>query len=165
MDAPISEAIDIERIGAFGHSLGGNAALEWCRMDDRCRVAANLDGAIWTEVGTTGLTKPAMVIAADHPEMLAPPEQLVAAGAFPSVEWCLQERSYLFDGWRRIVDSGNPGTMHTIEGARHANFSDVQFVPLPDDSPMKRVLGPIAPEVMWRQSGQLLLDFFGSHLQ
>jgi len=164
VDAPISEAIDMERIGAFGHSLGGNAALEWCRMDDRCRAAANLDGAIWTEVGTTGLAKPAVVIAAEHPEMLAPPEQLVAAGAFPSVEWCLQERSYLFDGWQRILDSGKPGTMHTIEGARHANFSDVQFVPLPDDSPMKRVLGPIAPEMMWRRSSQLLLDFFGNHL-
>ena len=128
-------------------------------------AAVNLDGAIWTEVGTTGLPDPAMVIAADHPEMLAPPEQLVAAGAFPSVEWCLQERSYLFPGWQRIVDSGKPGTMHTIEGARHANFSDVQFVPLPDDSPMKLVLGPIAPEVMWRQSSQLLFDFFGKHPQ
>jgi dienelactone hydrolase len=165
VNGPISDAIDMERIGAFGHSLGGNAALEWCHSDARCRAAANLDGAIWTDVGTTGLPKPALVIAAEHPEMHAPAEQLVAMGAFPSVEWCLQERSYLLDGWQRIVASGKPGILQEIEGARHANFSDVQFVALPEDSPMRNVLGPIAPEMMWRRSTQLLQDFFGSHLQ
>lgn len=164
-DTPVADVIDVERIGALGHSLGGNAALEWCRTDARCRGAVDLDGAIWTEVGTAGLPKPAMVVAAEHPEMLAPPEELVAAGAFASVEWCLQERSYLFDGWQRIVDTGAPGSLHTIEGARHVNFSDVQFAALPDDSPMRSVLGPIAPEQMWRRSSRLLLDFFGTHLR
>jgi hypothetical protein len=165
VDNPISDAIDINRIGALGHSLGGNAALEWCRTDHRCGAVANLDGAIWTEVGSTGLSKPALVVAAEHPEMLAPPEQLVAAGAFPSIEWCLEERRYLFEGWQRIADSGAPGSIETIEGARHANFSDVQFVTLPDDSPMRAVLGPVAPEVMWRRTSDLLLDHFGSHLR
>ena len=56
------------QLGAFGHSFGGNAALEWCRADERCRAAANLDGAIWTEVGTVGLPRPALQILADHPE-------------------------------------------------------------------------------------------------
>jgi dienelactone hydrolase len=163
-ESPVSGVIDVERIGALGHSLGGNAALEWCRTDDRCLAAANLDGAIWTEVGTTGLPKPATVIAAEHPEMLAPPQQLVAAGAFASAEWCIQEREYLFGGWQRIADTGNPGTLHEIEGARHVNFTDVQFVPLPEDSPMRRVLGPIDPTAMWRRTCDLLLHFFGSHL-
>jgi hypothetical protein len=160
----VVDVIDLNRIGAFGHSLGGVAALEWCRSDARCRAAANLDGATWSEVGKIGLEKPAMVIAAEHPEMLAPPEQLVAAGAFPSVEWCERERSILFDGWQRIVDKGKPGSLHTIEDARHANFSDVQFVDLPADSPMRNVLGPGDPLEMWRQTTQSLLEFFGSHL-
>jgi dienelactone hydrolase len=164
VDHPVVGLIDTNRVGALGHSLGGNAALEWCRMDDRCRATANLDGAIWTEVGETGLAKPAMVIAAEHPEMLAPPEQLVAAGAFPSVEWCLQERAYLFEGWQRVVDSGKPGSLHTLEGARHANFADVQFADLPPDSPMRNVLGPIDPVLMWRQTSERLLEFFASHL-
>jgi dienelactone hydrolase len=159
---PVVGLIDPARIGALGHSLGGNAALEWCRADSRCQAAVNLDGAIWTEVGETGLTKAAMVIAAQHPEMLAPPEDLVAAGAFPTVEWCLRERSYLFDGWQRVVDSG--GSLATIEGASHANFSDVQFVTMTDDSPMRRVLGSVEPEAMWRQTSELLLEFYGKNL-
>ena len=60
--------LDLTSIGAFGHSFGGNAALEWCRADERCRAAANLDGAIWTEVGTVGLPRPVLQILADHPE-------------------------------------------------------------------------------------------------
>jgi predicted dienelactone hydrolase len=43
--------LDLRRLGGFGHSFGGNAALQWCRDDRRCRAAANLDGALWTEVG------------------------------------------------------------------------------------------------------------------
>jgi dienelactone hydrolase len=43
--------LDLDRLGAFGHFFGGNAALQWCRDDRRCRAAANLDGALWTEVG------------------------------------------------------------------------------------------------------------------
>ena len=38
--------LDLGRFAALGHSFGGNAALEWCRMDQRCRAAANLDGAV-----------------------------------------------------------------------------------------------------------------------
>jgi hypothetical protein len=92
---PVSSRRGPDRSGAHRrsrHSLGGSAALEWCQSDPRCKAAVNLDGAIWTEVGETGLTKPAMVIAAEHPEMLALPEDLVAAGAFPTVEWCVRER-------------------------------------------------------------------------
>lgn len=159
---PVVDLIDPERIGALGHSLGGNAALEWCQADPRCQAAVNMDGAIWTEVGKAGLTKPAMVVAAEHPEMLAPPEDLVAAGAFPTVEWCVAERSYLFDGWQRVVDAG--GTLSTIEGASHANFSDIQFMSMPDDSPWRRVLGPGQPEGMWRQTNELLIEFFDKNV-
>ena len=52
--------LDLDRLGAFGHSFGGNAALQWCRDDRRCRAAANLDGALWTEVGRSGLDRPAL---------------------------------------------------------------------------------------------------------
>ena len=33
--------LDLSRLGSFGHSFGGNAALQWCRNDRRCRAAAN----------------------------------------------------------------------------------------------------------------------------
>ena len=56
--------LDLDRLGGLGHSFGGNAALQWCRDDRRCRAAANLDGALWTEVGRVGLDRPALQVLA-----------------------------------------------------------------------------------------------------
>ena len=42
--------LELTGLGVFGHSLGGNAALEFCRKDDRCKVAVNLDGANWNKL-------------------------------------------------------------------------------------------------------------------
>jgi dienelactone hydrolase len=78
--------LDLTRLGVFGHSLGGNAALEFCRKDERCKVAANLDGANWNQVGKVGLRKPAMIIAAEHPEFLLPCDEMVRAKVFLSTE-------------------------------------------------------------------------------
>jgi hypothetical protein len=163
-DSPITRLLDMERLGAFGHSLGGNAALEFARTDDRCRVAVNLDGANWSEVGRIGLGKPAMIIAGEHPEMQGPPEAMVEAGAYPTVEWCLGERAVLFDGWQKVVDTAQPGAIRTIGGSRHANFADVQFVSLPEDPQVRAVLGPGNPEAVWREVCDSLLQFFAAHL-
>ena len=61
--------LDLTRLGVFGHSLGGNAALEFCRRDDLCKVAVNLDGANWNEVGKVGLKKPAMISSCRTPRI------------------------------------------------------------------------------------------------
>lgn len=36
--------LDLERVGVFGHSLGGATALEFCRVDARCKAGINIDG-------------------------------------------------------------------------------------------------------------------------
>ena len=54
---PLAGRIDLSCLRAFGHSFGGNAALERCRNDRPCQAAANLDGALWTEVGRVGLER------------------------------------------------------------------------------------------------------------
>jgi predicted dienelactone hydrolase len=55
-DALMAGKIDLTRIGSFGHSFGGATALELCRIEIRCRAAANLDGALYGE----NLTQPAL---------------------------------------------------------------------------------------------------------
>jgi dienelactone hydrolase len=66
------DRLDLARLGAFGHSFGGNAALEWCRADPRCRAAANMDGAIWTEIGSMGLQRLALQLLAQPPSSRCP---------------------------------------------------------------------------------------------
>jgi hypothetical protein len=157
--------LDLTRLGVFGHSLGGNAALEFCRKDDRCKVGANLDGANWNEVGKVGLKKPAMIIAAEHPEFLLPCDEMVIAKVFPSTEWCEEERHLVSQGWQIIVDQATPGYALTILGAKHINFTDIQFADLPLDSPFHVVIGAAKPELIWRITCDYLLAMFDTYLK
>lgn len=119
----LSQYLDLTNIGAIGHSLGGNAALEFYRIDSRCRAAINLDGANWNEVGRVGLKgKPAIILAAEHPEYTMPCTTLVNFGAFPDVERCEAERAVLWEGWRIIRDTADPFHGITINGSKHVNL-------------------------------------------
>jgi dienelactone hydrolase len=161
----LADRLDITRLGVFGHSLGGNAALEFCRNDDRCKAAVNLDGANWNEVGKLGLTKPAMVIAAEHPELVLPCDEMVMAKVFPSIEWCKEERRMVSQGWQIIIDKGTPGYGLTIIGAKHTNFADIQFAHLPPGSPFQVVMGSAKPEVIWRITCDYILAMFDTYLK
>ena len=161
---PLATTIDDYRLGAFGHSLGGNAAFEFCRSDERCRAAVNLDGAIWSEVGRVGLPKPSLVLMTEHPELDEPVGALVAAGLYPSIEWGLAERAVVQRGWQVVAETGRPSEIVTISGARHVNFADLQFVGAPQGSLTQGVIGSIEPVSMWRQTSDHLLRFFQEHL-
>ena len=157
--------LDLTGLGVFGHSLGGNAALEFCRKDNRCKVAVNLDGANWNEVGKVGLKKPAMIIAAEHPEFSLPCDEMVIAKVFPSIEWCEEERLLVSQGWRIIIDQATPGYALTILGAKHVNFADIQFTDLPSDSPFRVVMGSAKPELIWRITCDYLIAMFDTYLK
>jgi dienelactone hydrolase len=97
---PLGGRVDLDRLGAFGHSFGGNAALEWCRNDQRCLAAANLDGALWTEVGRVGLNRPVLQVLAEHPEFARSGSEAVAAGVATDAAAFDAEKAMAFDGWR-----------------------------------------------------------------
>jgi Platelet-activating factor acetylhydrolase, isoform II len=44
--APFSRRIDFSRVGAFGHSIGGNAVARACELDPRIKACANEDGYV-----------------------------------------------------------------------------------------------------------------------
>ena len=158
--------LDMARLGAFGHSLGGNAALEWCRIDDRCKAAANLDGANWSAVGSVGLTRPALQILADHTDVHIPCEEQVHTGIYPTVEWCEAERSLMVEGWQMAYERASPGYGVTIRGSGHISFMDAVFL-LPEAG--SRAADPLASVRIdsrraWRITCDYLLAFFAKHL-
>ena len=160
-----TDRLDLDRIGAFGHSFGGNAALEWCRTDDRCVAAANMDGALWTAVGTIGLQRPALLLLADHPELDMSGEEAVAAGLATDAEWHDAEREITLDGWRAVDALARPGRTVHISGATHVSFMDVAWLPMAA-GPAAALLAAssIDRSTMWRLTSDLLLAFFGHHL-
>ena len=163
---PLNGRLDLGRLAALGHSFGGDAALEWCRLDSRCRATANLDGAIWTRVGRVGLSRPALQLLAPHAEFDVSPEQAVTNGMAPDTAWFEAEKAITFGGWRTIQDNARPAYTIRIEGASHLSFMDVPFLPVRSDSPVKPMLAATAIDAtrMWRIINDALLAFFGRHL-
>jgi hypothetical protein len=158
--------LDLGRVAALGHSFGGNAALEWCRADQRCRAAVNLDGALWSDIGRVGLDRPALQVLAEHGEFAIAAEDAVKAGAAPTVEWFEAEKAITFGGWRTVQQRAQPGYTAQIGGATHVSFMDVPFLPVTDASIVKPALDAtkIRPQRMWRITSDLLLAFFARHL-
>ncbi|MBI4658456.1 MAG: hypothetical protein HY735_06355 [Verrucomicrobia bacterium] len=66
-DPVLGGRLDLDKIGAFGWSLGGAAAAELCRTHLRCRAGANMDGFFLSpEVLQQGVTKPFMILRAGN---------------------------------------------------------------------------------------------------
>ena len=58
--------LNMQRVGVFGHSLGGAEALQFCHDDSRCKACLDLDGAPWGSVVRDGITQPVMFLMSDH---------------------------------------------------------------------------------------------------
>ncbi|MFN8632370.1 MAG: hypothetical protein U0893_00840 [Chloroflexota bacterium] len=158
--------LDLDRIGVFGHSLGGNAALELARTDARCKAVANLDGGIWSSVGTLGIDRPNLLMLADHPEMTEPCADVAERGVYPSVAWCEAERTQNFGAWRTLYERGQPGYAASVAGSGHISFLDVPFLPIAPGSAMAGGLAGVSIDSVraWRVICDYLLAFFRRHL-
>jgi dienelactone hydrolase len=62
---PLGGMFDLDRVGMFGHSLGGAAAAGTMLTDRRIRGGLDMDGRLFGKVATTGLKRPFMLFAAD----------------------------------------------------------------------------------------------------
>jgi predicted dienelactone hydrolase len=60
--SPFNGRIDIDRIATFGHSYGGNVAVEACARDHRVKACLQTDGGAFSHVRDMGLRKPYMLI-------------------------------------------------------------------------------------------------------
>lgn len=91
------------RIGFFGHSLGGAAAVEACQTDAECVGAVDIDGALWG-VARMGIGKPFL---------------------FLGHQGTLQDPSIRAE-LRRVLQNVPRGQGHvlTVQGTAHQNFTD-----------------------------------------
>ncbi|MCU1243944.1 MAG: family ership [Candidatus Acidoferrum typicum] len=58
--------LDMARVGVFGHSFGGAAALQFCHEDSRCKAGIDVDGAPHGSVIQAGVDRPFMILLSDH---------------------------------------------------------------------------------------------------
>ena len=82
--------LDMERVGVFGHSLGGAEALQFCHDDSRCKAGIDVDGAPLGSVIGEGVTQPFMFLLGEHEsEPDAETHQVAAATSTPFTIDCL----------------------------------------------------------------------------
>jgi pimeloyl-ACP methyl ester carboxylesterase len=100
--------LDMQRVGVFGHSLGGATTLQFCHDDSRCKAAIDVDGAPIGSVITEGITQPFMFLLSDHSREPAAETRPVIANI------------------RSIYDrqAGDRRLEIVIRGANHYMFSD-----------------------------------------
>ncbi len=58
--------LDLQRVGVFGHSLGGATTLEFCSHDPRCKAGIDVDGLPLGDVVRDGVKQPFMFLLSDH---------------------------------------------------------------------------------------------------
>lgn len=118
--------LDMNRIGAFGHSFGGSVSAQACLEDARIKSALDMDGSLWGPVQQLGLAKAFMMIEEDV-NLSPPPEQLKDQGAM---------FSHLFDLSDAVMMSKSEGYHVTVHGSTHSSFTDRSLF-----SPLKRYSG------------------------
>ncbi|MFF4739677.1 alpha/beta hydrolase family protein [Streptomyces sp. NPDC001262] len=95
--------LDLGRVGAFGHSLGGASSAALMYQDRRVRAGIDLDGTLWGPVVTGGLARPFLLMdAAEHD------------GLHKDESW--EEAWKHFSGWHRCL---------RLADAQHLSFTDV----------------------------------------
>ncbi|SDT22302.1 Alpha/beta hydrolase family protein [Actinoplanes derwentensis] len=64
-ELPAATAMDLSRIGMFGHSMGGATAAATMLVDRRIRAGLNLDGSFTGPVIEAGLNRPFLMLGSD----------------------------------------------------------------------------------------------------
>ena len=141
--------VDGERVGMFGHSLGGTAALEACLNDQRLKACANLDGYPFGAIGEQGVTRPFLVLLS---KPTPPGEPLGQMGL---------ERRELWIGLAEKHPS--PAYLLTVSNTMHLSFSDFHSV-VPSEL-LEKAGAAISAETLLGIVSRSLRAFFGHFLE
>ena len=145
--SPFYRSLDLTRIGAYGHSTGGGAAIQFCGTDTRCQALLGMDPfmrPVSHELLENGVTQPSFFMF--------------------SQRWSDDvgsRNNQLFD---KFV-ANTPGLVGviSIEGTEHFDFTDLPLLsPL---APRLGLKGPISGERVTVIINDYLLAFFDQTLK
>lgn len=137
-DPLLAGRIDLTRIGLLGHSFGGATALEVCRIDTRCRAAANLDGGLYGGIVTEPAVRPLLLMTSADSNQYAEAIE----------EW----------GWM-VENASDAAYWLELPGSNHLSFTITQLL-----SPLL-VPPDFEPRAGLDVVGKYLRAFFDIHLR
>jgi pimeloyl-ACP methyl ester carboxylesterase len=151
----LSGRLNLQRVGAFGVSLGGIVVAEACHHEPRLKACLMMDAPMPTDVVASGLQQPSMWITRDADGMRL--ERKTAGG------WSEPEIQ-AHQATMRAVYESLPGAGYFVQvrGMFHSNFTDI-----PNWSPwatQMRLSGPIDGQRGHDIVNAYSLAFFEWHL-
>ena len=147
--------LDLQRVGAFGVSLGGIVVGETCRIEPRLRACLMMDAPMPADVVKAGLQQPGMWITRDAASMRLERQR---AGGWPDAEIEAHQTTM------RAVYEGltGPGYFVRVPGTFHSNFTDIaNWTAL---APRLGLSGPIDAQRAHDIVNAYSLAFFERHL-
>ncbi len=158
--AHISGIVDLSRVAAVGHSLGGGAAFEACRTDERLRACVSLDGFSFGATRDEGMGAPSLFVKA-NPDYS---DEDHARRGRTREDWDAMVRRVRPQLLEPLTQNeGHPSYYVEVLGTGHMSFSDAPFV-MPDT--ITRFGGSIlSPERTLLVLSSVLRAFLGEHLQ
>ncbi len=144
---PFHASLDLTRVGVYGHSTGGGAAVQFCGVDSRCTAGLAQDAfmtPVSQEVLDRGVTQPYLFMF--------------------SQTWRDEtdsKNNRLFNGFYPKLS--NPVGVVTILGAKHYDFTDLPLLsPL---APQMGLKGPINGKRVIKIINDYLLAYFDQTLK
>lgn len=153
----LTDRLDLNLIGIFGHSLGGTIAAETCRRDERLKVGINLDGPFFSDVVENGFRQPFLILSRDVATMQKEIDQLPT-----------ERRQAIIDEHFGSLNAGfeklqGEGYFLMVNGFYHFNFTDLPLL-----SPLTRQMGFSGP-INIQRAHQIIktysLAFFDQYLK
>ncbi len=122
--------IDLDRIAAMGHSAGGTASIEFCRSDNRCKAAIDLDGWYDHIIGQEPINKPLLLVFAEKSiEVTEPTPEYLKRKELTREQYYEREKN--IKEHKERLCSVPTCSMIIIPSATHGDFDDLMFLKWP----------------------------------
>ncbi|MFI1917766.1 alpha/beta hydrolase family protein [Nocardia sp. NPDC020380] len=160
----LAEASDLDKVGMFGHSLGGYTAGEVMCVDPRVRAGVNLDGGMalgrLRSITEHGVDRPFMLIGSDPIIDPASGRTYEHSHATPQLDWSWTQFWLNQRAWKRDLHFHN---------SSHYSFTDLQAVipqlaELISPKACHQMVGSIDPTESLQAQSAYLTAFFDLHL-
>jgi dienelactone hydrolase len=161
--AVLRNHLDLRRIGAFGHSLGGAASVHAAQIDERIDAAINMDGAMFGDIASEGSRVPFLLINAEIP---APTDaELQQAGLTRQQADALL--ASIIESRKTVVARSRDARAVELELGRHTTFmTDLLFFTTALPAARRTALvGDVEPLPAFAQISQWIGEFMTAHVQ
>lgn len=163
-DALLAGRLDVEHIGAFGHSFGGATAVQAAYEDERLDAAINMDGTMFGAVTEQGSRVPFLMLQSVGATIPTP--EILAQAGISEAEFEALAQHYQ-DTVNAILANSGEASAQTLPNSQHNTYSTDYLVlaPLLPAILTPNEIGTIDPLEAYQQILTWVGDFMGTYVK